>query len=407
MVALAAMDVAEHPVRHLGHRPRQGTVGADDLVGLAGEHRVVQRRGDGGVERGRVIDLLPVEDRAVGADAFDREGVRPGGQGNQGRRGRRQPGVGYVHHRLAVDGEVVPARHLLAHVQQEGVGAVLGNVDAAGEGPGEAPLPPVAGGAGGVHRLALAVLAGHGQRDGLVRRVEVRQAVIVPEQAVALVGQDEGQGDLRVHLREPPRDAPDVQETVLELARAVEELVLGGGESQGCVVGGLSLDRSFHEAVAVLAEENVAIGIEEGQDTALIAGGHRGGAHFDDAVFLGDLELGRGHLLHIDEFVQRFVIGRFQADPDGIVHEGLEHQRAFVRLDADFFPRAAGQQQDARDEDQDSFHGHKALVRVMTPAESAGMVRKAALPTASGVPCWRWMASLLFMRLAASSEPGA
>ena len=133
VVALAAVDVAEHPVRHLGDGPRQGAVRADGLVGLAGEHRVVQRRGDGGTEGGRVLDLLPIEDRVVGADALDRKGMRAGGQGNKRRGGRRQPGVGHVHHGLPVDGKVVPARHLLAHVQQEGIGPVLGNVDAAGE----------------------------------------------------------------------------------------------------------------------------------------------------------------------------------------------------------------------------------------------------------------------------------
>ena len=277
--------------------------------------------------------------------------MRSGGQVDDRRCGRRQPGVGHVHHGLAVDGEVVPARHLLAHVQQEGIGSVLGNVDAAGEGPGEAALPAVARGAGGVHRLALAVLARHGQRDGLVRRIEVRETVVVPEQAIPLVGQDERQGDLRVHLREPPRDAPDVQEAVLELAGAVEELILGGGEPQGGAVGGLSLDGRLDEAVAVLPEEHVAIGIGESQGAVLIAGAHLGGTHFDDPALSGDVELGRGHCFRVNQLGERLIIGRFQADPDGIVEQGLQDQRSVLGRDADFFLRTTGEQQEARQQD--------------------------------------------------------
>ena len=283
----------------------------------------------------------------------------------------------------------------------------LGDVDAAGEGPGEAALPPVAGGAGGVHRLALAVLAGYIQRDGLVRRIEVRQAVIVPKQAVALVGQDERQGDLRVHLREPPRDAPDVQETVLELTCPVEELILGGGEPQGGGIGGLSLDGGFDEAVALLPEEYVAIGIEEGQGAVLVAGAHLGRTHFDNPVFLGDVELGRGDFLHVHQFIQRFVIGRFQAYPDGVVHQGLQDQRPFVRCNPDFFPRAAGNEQHARKQDQYSFHGQKVFVMVRTPAERGSTWRVTVLSRKAGDACLRATACLSAMLFAAVREPGA
>ena len=89
--------------------------------------------------------------------------------------------------------------------------------------------------------------------------------------------------------------------------------------------------------MTVLPEEHVAIGIEEGQGAVLVAGAHLGCTHFDDPVFLSDVELGCGDLFRVNQLGERLIIGRFQADPDGIVEQGLQDQRSVIGRDADFF----------------------------------------------------------------------
>ena len=118
-VALAAVDVSEHPFGHLGDFASELAVGGDALVGISGEHREIQRRSDGRMEDRGVLGLAPIHLRLVAAHSADLELVLTRGELDDDRSGGRQPGVGKVDHGLAVDGKVLLPGHGLAYIQED------------------------------------------------------------------------------------------------------------------------------------------------------------------------------------------------------------------------------------------------------------------------------------------------
>ena len=233
MIALAAMDVSEHPVGHLRHGAGQGTVGRDDFVRSAGEDSIVQGLCHGRAESGLVRDLAPIEDGIVAPDPFRCDGMGTRREGNYNGRSRRQPCVGHVNHRVSVDCEIVTAGHFLPDVKEQGVLPRLGNVYGGGKVAGPAHLTAVAGCTGGIdgHNLTVVILLG--QSDAMVCRIKIRQTIIVPHQAIALARKDEGYGDLGIDLGQAAGQATDVQISVLELPGAVQMLVRRGSKSLG------------------------------------------------------------------------------------------------------------------------------------------------------------------------------
>ena len=158
---------------------------------------------------------------------------------------------------------------------------------------------------------------------------------------------------------------------------------------------------------AVLLDQDIAIGIEEGEDAVRIQSRHLCGPHFHDTVFPGHGELRHVHFFRIDQFRKRLVIRRFEAHADGIFQQRLQHQRSVFRRDAHLFPCASGEQQDARQQDGNSFHGQKVFVMVRTPAERGSTWSVTAPSLKAGDACRSLTACLSSMLFAAVREPGA
>ena len=93
-------------------------------------------------------------------------------------------------------------------------------------------LTLVALGRGDVHLLAGTSSLTLRQGDALAAGVELRQAVVVPQDAIALAGDEHGQTNLRVHLRQPARQSAHVAIAILELAETIEMLILGRSEGE-------------------------------------------------------------------------------------------------------------------------------------------------------------------------------
>ena len=149
---------------------------------------------------------------------------------------RGQPGVALFHDKPVVDEDDVAARHGLAAVKFECVEAVRVRRELAGEGVVAAEFASSAGRRGDLDGLALS-FGDFLQFDGRVGGVELRAAVIVPEQAVSGGGVEERHGRLRVDLDELAGLVLDVQDAVLELAEAELEFRAGRYECRFDAVG--------------------------------------------------------------------------------------------------------------------------------------------------------------------------
>ena len=191
------------------------------------------------------------------------------GKGDECGRGRRQPGIREVYHLLAVDGEVMTASHLLPDIIQQGILPCLGHLESPGERPCPAHLAAVTRSAGGVDGFAASSLGLGCESNAVVGRVEVRQAIVVPKQAIAFAGKHEGDGNLCIDLGQATRDSPDVQVSVLELAGTVEMLILGRSEGLGyCINRHILNRRRLHLTPAGnLGEDDVPVSIKEYQRT--------------------------------------------------------------------------------------------------------------------------------------------
>ena len=333
MVALPAVDIAEHPFRHLGNGPGELAVGRYHLVGITGKDRVVQSLGHGGAENGFVFHLVPVEDGLVAPHALGAKQMLSRGKGDDGRCGGRQPGIGNVEDGLPVNAQELAAGHGLAAVQQQGIRSVGGNFQLSGEGLVPAALLPVAGRSGSVHRLPVSRLLLRLQGYGVIGRIEVRESVVVPQKSVPLAGQQEGKGYLCVHLGEPAGESPHVQVAVLELSGAIERLVFRGTEALGNAPGGIPLHRrAFHlPSAGNLGEEHLSGSIQEGERAVGLAvpGGEGGGAKLHPRLGLHRLERGRLHLFRIHQFLLERGAFRNHLHPDGIVRERRKDQPPF------------------------------------------------------------------------------
>ena len=148
-------------------------------------------------------------------------------------RGRRwQPEVLHLDDRLPVDHQVMPASHLLPYVEQQRVVAPLGNIERSLKEVALAHFLLASLGRSDVDHLAAARTFTLVKGDVLVGRIKLRQAIVVPQQTIALARQEHGNGNLRVHLRQPPRKAAHIGIAVLKLTEAKEAFVLRRSEGQ-------------------------------------------------------------------------------------------------------------------------------------------------------------------------------
>ena len=180
VIALAAMDVSEHPFRHLRDGARESAVGRYDFVGSPCEDGIIECLRHRRTEHRLIHDLTAVNHGIVAAHSFDGNGMASDRKSHDDGRGGRQPGIGHIDDRFAVYGEIVPARHFLTHIQHQSILPCLRNVQSAGESPGPAHLTAVAGSARGVDGRHLPFIILLRKRDASSSRIEISKAIIVP-----------------------------------------------------------------------------------------------------------------------------------------------------------------------------------------------------------------------------------
>ena len=121
------------------------------------------------------------------------------------------------------------ASHLLSHVKEQGIVTLLFD--------GECRLVDML-----LTNLLFSTLCGSdvdglafdlcplavdgGERDGLSARIELRESVVVPQQSIALTGEQHGDGYLCIHLCQSAGKSLDVMVAVLKLSESVEILIL-------------------------------------------------------------------------------------------------------------------------------------------------------------------------------------
>ena len=186
---------------------------------------------------------------------------------------RRQPEVLHVDDRLSVDDEVVATCHLLPNVEQQRIVASLGDIDGCLEDMSLTHFTPPAAGRGDVHHFTLPCPIALHEAHAVAAGIELRQSVVVPQDAVALTRDEHGQRNLRVHLRQPSRQTAHVAVAVLELAEAEQTLIGRQCEGQR---GGAVL-----QLVAEGCEHGVAPFVEHAQRLSVgtDAGFHRLARH--------------------------------------------------------------------------------------------------------------------------------
>ena len=200
METLAAVDIAQRPRGNLRTRACQLAIGGDDFVGRADEHGVVDSGGDRRAEDGLVFHIIIIKHGFVVACQLSRDGVASFLQIDDHRSCWRQPQVLCIDDSLTIDDEVVATGHHLSYVEQKGIVTSLGNVDGGLEDVAFSPLTPTALSSGDVHLLTLAGLVALDEGDTLAARVEIGEAIVIPQDAVAFAGDEHRQADLRVHL---------------------------------------------------------------------------------------------------------------------------------------------------------------------------------------------------------------
>ena len=142
-------------------------------------------------------------------------------QMHDGRSRRRQPRILYLNDSLPVNEEIVSACHFLAYVEQQRIVASLCHVDSGFIEVTLAHLPTITLCRGDIHHLTGTLSLSPFQRDAEVARVELRQTVVVPKDAITFVRQEHRNGYLSIHLCEPPRKASYIAIAILKLSQSI------------------------------------------------------------------------------------------------------------------------------------------------------------------------------------------
>ena len=153
------------------------------------------------------------------------------------------------------------SRHLLTYIKKDDILSVLRYLEGSLEVVVAADFPSSSFGRCHIHPSlsAFTCLALH--HELVVGRVEVCKSVVVPEDTVSLVGHHERYGDLGVHLCEASCKTLYIEETVLELAKSVEVLVLRRVQCQRCLARCLALHHCILELVGSGLEDLFAVSV--------------------------------------------------------------------------------------------------------------------------------------------------
>ena len=170
----------------------------------------------------------------------------------------------------------------------------------------------------------------------MVGRVELGEAVVVPEQAEAAAGNDERDRDLRVHLREAAWQGAHVEKPVLELAEAEEALLGGRVERLGDGPGGFALHGSRLDppGTGELAQEYPTRGIGKSEGAGRAVDGGAQVWQFECELLPGFVDGGggRGEFFGKDEAGGRGLGLACETDADGVVQQRLERELSAVDL---------------------------------------------------------------------------
>ena len=185
-VTLAAVNVSEHPLRHLRNLACQLAVRSYAFVCISCKDGEVNCAGDRGVEAGLVLYFSPMEGWLVAPYALDFQLVNSLFQLNYCRCCRRKPGIGIVNDRIAVNCQILFSGHSLSHIQKQGVCPVFRDFYSLFKYCVETHLPSVALCACGIYRRSAGGGLDRIQFHAVCHRVEICQAVVIPEQSVSL-----------------------------------------------------------------------------------------------------------------------------------------------------------------------------------------------------------------------------
>ena len=183
--ALAAMDISQCPRGHLRAIAGDVAICGNDLVGRTQEDSIINHLSHRRLQYGLVLHEIIEESRAVVVCQFGRDAVTPFLQMNDSRGSRREPQVLHFYHRLTINGEVMTSSHSLSYIEQQTVVARLRNIQFAVEDIALTHLFLAAFGGCDINDFALPCPAVFCQLETLATRIEVGEAVVVPQDSVA------------------------------------------------------------------------------------------------------------------------------------------------------------------------------------------------------------------------------
>ena len=171
----------------------------------------------------------------------------------------------------------------------------------------------------------------------MLRRIEVYEPVVVPEQAVAHAGDVHGYRNLRVDLRQASREPAHVEVAVLELSQAEESLAFGRIGRERRPVERMPVEGSGFQAVSSGPEHALSFCIPDSHGACRRVGldAHKGCRHQRRAVFRSAYP--RVHITilpGIDPFRHQAFRGFFPVGklyPDASLVQRGELQRAAVK----------------------------------------------------------------------------
>ena len=263
VVPFPAMDVPESPVRHRRHRTAQAAESMHDGIGVPGENGIVNPLGHRTVEGGFRGDPSPAEHGRIPLGPPDFHPVFPGREVCLGRDRGRQPEIGKVHEDLPVHREILFPGHGAANIQQQGVIPVLRKVDFAGIAVETPDFHKIAGCTGHIDRSGFHRSFSEGEGLLSFGGIEFRQSVVVPQKPVSPAGDDQGQGNLGIDLRQAPGQAADIQVAVLELSGTEQRLPFRRHERLCDVISGVAADFRLLQGTAFLFQQHLAAGVLE------------------------------------------------------------------------------------------------------------------------------------------------
>jgi len=199
--------------------------------------------------------------------------------------------------------------------------------------------------------------------------VELRQRIVVPQDAIVVGGDEEGCDGHGVLLEEGAVVAPPVHDAVLVLAQAVEGFLRREEELLTDAVDGIFLSGDLHRREGGLSrtQDRVVLSVGEGDGTrTLVEGdGETGGGDHQRGVILPLFPLCPHHRIAVDHQAGVFppLPAGKNRHADDVVADDLQPEEPLRRGDAHFLITAAGgEQHRQKQEDIEDAFSHGRII---------------------------------------------